>query len=456
MPDRQEQLRRLDSIDALLQQEETTQHIARYGRALVVDALRQAVEATRQRILAGEPYPGTQAILEQAWRILATYIQPTLRPVINATGVILHTNLGRAPLSQATLEAMRRIGEGYSNLEYDLEAGHRGSRYVHAEALLCHLTGAEAALVVNNNAGAVLLALAALAREREVIISRGQLVEIGGGFRIPEVIAQSGARLVEVGTTNRTYVRDYAAAIRPETAAILRVHSSNFRLTGFVHQPSLKELAELAHAHGLLLLDDLGSGTLLDTAPFGLAHEPMVQESIAEGADLVTFSGDKLLGGPQAGLIVGKRDLVERLRHFPLLRALRVDKTTLAGIQANLLHYVKGEALEHIPIWRMIAATPEEIANRGRALLKALGPQAAGCEQIPGHSMIGGGSLPEEVLPTVLIALPHGDAEALASRLRAGEPPIIPRVQEGRVLLDLRTVLPHEEKTLLARLRAEL
>jgi L-seryl-tRNA(Ser) seleniumtransferase len=446
-------LRQLPSVDKLVGSPAAAGWIATYGRALVVEACRKALDALRQEILAGKPYPGEDGVLAAVVGTLENLARPTLYPVINATGVILHTNLGRAPLSAETLEAMRRAGESYSNLEFDLEAGERGSRYVHAEGLLCRLTGAEAALVVNNNAGAVLLVLSALAKGREVIISRGQLVEIGGGFRIPEVMAQSGATLVEVGTTNRTYVADYAAAIGERTVALMRVHTSNFRLTGFTHQPSLGELVQLAHQRGLLLLDDLGSGTLLDTAPFGLAHEPTIQESVAAGADVVTFSGDKLLGGPQAGIILGKAELIARLRRFPLTRALRVDKTTLAGIQANLLHYVKGEAAQKIPIWRMIAMPPEEVTARAKALLASLGPKAAGCALVPGRSMIGGGSLPEESLPTTLIALPSAAPDALAAALRQGRPPIVARVQEGRVLLDLRTVLSGEEEPLAARLR---
>jgi L-seryl-tRNA(Ser) seleniumtransferase len=351
---------------------------------------------------------------------------------------------------------MRRAGEGYSNLEFDLQAGERGSRYVHAEELLCRLTGAEAALVVNNNAGAVLLALAALAAGREVVISRGQLVEIGGGFRIPEVMAASGARLVEVGTTNRTYLRDYADAITSESAALMRVHTSNFSVRGFVAQATLDELAALARARGLLLLDDLGSGTLLDTSPFGLAHEPTVQESLAAGADLVMFSGDKLLGGPQAGMLVGRRDLIERMRRFPLTRAVRVDKTTLAGIQVNLLHYLKGEALREIPIWRMIAQTGAELAERSRALLQALGPLGATCDLADGRSMIGGGALPEESLPTTLILMPRGEADAQAAALRLGEPPVVARLVDDRVAIDLRTVQPPEEQALVARIRPVL
>ncbi len=447
-------LRHVPSIDRLLATEAAQKWVGLYGRDLVLEALRAAQGALREAILRGEPMADLEAAaLAYAEGRLEAYIQPTLRPVINATGVVLHTNLGRAPLSDEVLEAMRAVGEGYSNLEFDLAEGRRGSRYVHAEALLCRLTGAEAALVVNNNAGAVLLTLAALAAGREVIISRGQLVEIGGGFRIPEVMAQSGARLVEVGTTNRTYVRDYEAALSERTAALMRVHTSNFRLSGFVAQPALGELVALAHQRGLWLFDDLGSGTLLDTAPLGLAHEPMVQESVEAGTDIVTFSGDKLLGGPQAGFILGRRDLIERLRRFPLTRALRVDKTTLAGIQANLLHYLKGEALQKIPIWQMLSLSPEAIEERAKALVRALGPAGARCDLWPGCSMVGGGSLPEESLPTTLIALPAGEAEAQARALRLGQPAVVTRIAEGRVVLDLRTVLPREEPALARRVR---
>ncbi len=449
----QDALRRLPSVDRLLQGEAASRWVAALGRDLVVEACREALEAERRRVLSGEAYAGEEALWADVVARLQATVQPTLRPVINASGVVIQTNLGRSPLSEATLDAMRRAGEGYSNLEYDLAAGERGSRYVHAEALLTRLTGAEAGLLVNNNAGAVLLALSALARGREVIISRGQLVEIGGGFRIPDVMAQSGAQLVEVGTTNRTYASDYRAAITGETAALMRVHSSNFRVIGFTHQPTLDELVALAHERGLPLIDDLGSGTLLDTAPYGLAHEPTVQESVAAGADVVTFSGDKLLGGPQAGIIVGRADLVAQLRRHPLTRALRVDKTTIAGIQANLLHYVKGEATREVPIWRMIAATADEVAARARALIAALGEAGARCEVVLGQSMIGGGSLPEETLPTALIAVEISAPSDAARALRLGDPAVVSRVQDDLLLLDLRTVLPREEEALIARLR---
>ena len=449
----QDQLRQLPNIDRLLQTPCCLGWCESYGRGLVLEALRDAVDAARELIRQGAPYGGEAGILREAEERLRAAVTPTLRSVINATGVILHTNLGRAPLSQETLQAMAEAGRDYSNLEFDLDEGHRGSRYVHAEALLQRLSGAQAALLVNNNAGAVLLALSALAKGGEVIISRGQLVEIGGGFRIPDVMTQSGACLVEVGTTNRTYIADYARAITERTVALMRVHSSNFRLTGFAHEASLAELAELAHQRNLLVLDDLGSGTLIDTAPYGLGHEPTVQESIAGGADLVTFSGDKLLGGPQAGIIVGKADLIARLREFPLTRALRVDKTTIAGVQANLLHYVRGEAVEKIPIWQMIASPAEDIATRAGRLLEALGEAACCCQLRGGRSAVGGGSLPGETLPTTLIAVTTQDSSRLARELRDGDPPVVARVQDEQVVLDLRTVPPHQEEPLIGRLR---
>lgn len=456
MADMQERLRGLPGVDTLLQSQAAEAMALAHGREATVNALRLALAEARAVILQGGVAPDADAILAAASHLAEQALQPTLRPVINATGVILHTNLGRAPLSAAVVAAMRHVAEGYSNLEYDLDEGRRGSRYVHAESLVCRLTGAEAALVVNNNAGAVLLALSALARDAEVVISRGQLVEIGGGFRIPDVMAQSGAKLVEVGTTNRTYARDYEAAISERTVALMRVHTSNFRIQGFTFQPTTADLAELAHSHGLLLLDDLGSGTLLDTAHYGLPHEPTVQESLAAGADLVTFSGDKLLGGPQAGLLVGRAAVIQRLREHPLTRALRVDKATLAGVQANLTHYVRMEAESEIPIWRMMSLTPERIAVEAQNVLDGLGNMAAGCELIPGQSMIGGGSLPEESLPTILLALPSSDADAIAATLRRGDPPVVARIQDGRVVLDLRTVAPEEVCYLARRLEQVL
>ena len=429
---------------------ETAQALVQtYSHDLVVEGLRQALDAARQAILAGGPAASHDELASQAADILRQQLRPTIRPVINATGVIIHTNLGRALLSPAARAAMEQAARSYSNLEYDLKAGQRGSRYVHAEELLCRLTGAEAALVVNNNAGAVLLILSALARGREVIISRGQLVEIGGGFRIPDVMRQSGAIMVEVGTTNRTHRRDYEAAITDQTAMLLRVHRSNFRLTGFVTEPTLAEMADLAHSRDLLVGDDLGSGTLLDTADYGLAHEPTIQESLAAGADIVSCSGDKLLGGPQAGIILGHADLIAQLRRFPLTRALRVDKTTLAGLQATLLHYVKSEATREVPVWRMIAIPLEALAVRAEAWARRLAAAGLRSKVRDGRSAVGGGSLPGETLPTRLLALLEPSPERLASFLRHADPPVIARVEDEQLVLDPRTVQPEEENELL-------
>ncbi|MFZ2489577.1 MAG: L-seryl-tRNA(Sec) selenium transferase, partial [Anaerolineae bacterium] len=354
----QAELRHLPSIDRLLQQDAVMQARTTHGHALTVEAARATLDDARIAVRQGLAAPDLLHLAASVVARLHSTLLPTLQPVINATGVIIHTNLGRAPLSAEALVAMHRAGEGYSNLEYDLAVGQRGSRYVHAVELLRRLTGAEDALVVNNNASAVLLCLTALAAGRQVVISRGQLVEIGGGFRIPDVLQTSGAVLNEVGTTNRTHLRDYADAINTDTAALLRVHTSNFRQIGFTAEVSLAELVALGRQHGLPVIDDLGSGTLLDTAPFGLPREPRVQESVEAGATLVTFSGDKLLGGPQAGLIVGQAAAMARLRQHPLTRALRVDKTTLAALAATLLAYARGQAVQQVPVWRMIAAAP--------------------------------------------------------------------------------------------------
>ena len=449
-----EELRKLPSVDELLRSEIFAPSIKEYGRELALEAAREAIDRARRKILAGESCPPFEEIAREAISILAEKFAPSLLPVINATGVIIHTNLGRAPLSAEARAAMEMVARGYCNLEFDLKQGRRGSRYVHAEELLTKLTGAEAALVVNNNAGAVLLILSALARGREVIISRSQLVEIGGGFRIPDVMRQSGAILVEVGTTNRTYLRDYEEAITENTALILHAHRSNFRLTGFIHDVPLSELADLAHRYGLYLMDDLGSGALLDTSRYGLSHEPMVQESLSAGADVVCFSGDKLLGGPQAGIIVGKREIIERLKKFPLTRALRVDKITLAGLQATFLHYLKGEAEQKIPVWRMISAEPAELKRRAQRWARRLKQAGIKAQVIEGRSAIGGGSLPGETLPTWLLALQLPSPDAIARALRSYNPPIVARIEEDLLLFDPRTVFPEEEETLLRGIEA--
>ena len=450
----QAELRKLPSVDRLLQEEAVAALAARWGHELTVESAREVLDAARTAIRGGVPSPQPEVLARQVGERLAAKLKPTLRPAINATGVIVHTNLGRAPLSADAREAMDAVALGYSNLEYDLQAGHRGSRYVHAEELLCRLTGAEAALVVNNNAAALLLVLMAFARARQVIISRGQLVEIGGGFRIPEVMRQSGATLIEVGTTNRTYARDYAEAITEATVALMRVHRSNFRLTGFVHEPALSELVELATERDLLLFDDLGSGTLLDTVPYGLAHEPTIQESVMAGATLVSCSGDKLLGGPQAGIILGHAGAIATLKKFPLTRALRVDKTTLAALQATLRHYLLGEATGKVPVWRMISQDELTLQRRAKRWAREFGGLGLAAQVVPGRSTVGGGSLPGETLPTRLVTLDPASPDAASAKLRAGDPPVITRIEEGRLVLDPRTVLPEQEAALL-RLVAE-
>ncbi|HXG41381.1 MAG TPA: L-seryl-tRNA(Sec) selenium transferase [Dehalococcoidia bacterium] len=422
---------------------------------VVAQLVREVLAEAREAIGRGGAAPSGEQLAEAVLHRAEAVLRPSLRPVINATGVIVHTNLGRAPLSEEAIAAMEAVSRGYSNLELDLESGERGSRHAHLEGLLCRLTGAEAALAVNNNAAAVLLALTALCQGREVVVSRGQAVEIGGGFRIPDILRQSGARLVEVGTTNRTYIQDYEAAIGPETAALLRVHTSNFRIVGFIHSVPLRDMAALAHSRGLIVIDDLGSGCLLDTAQFGLAHEPMPQESLRDGADLVCFSGDKLLGGPQAGIVLGRRDLVERLRRHPLARAVRLDKASIAALQATLLHYLRGEALTKVPVWRMVATPLREVERRARRWARALGPPA---RVMPSRSMVGGGSLPEEGLPTRVLAIP-GEGSWLvrvARRLRLGEPPVVGRIEADALLLDPRTVDPRDDARVVEALRAAL
>lgn len=445
-----DQLRQLPSVDALLQDHTLRELEHRYGHALVLDACRAALDAARQAILGGADAPMPAMLIDDVCVRIEQAVQPSLIPAINATGVIIHTNLGRAPLSDDTLAAMKTAAQGYSNLEYDLDAGERGSRYVHAESLLTRLTGAQAALIVNNNAAAVMLILATFARGKQVILSRGQLVEIGGGFRIPEVMQQSGATLVEVGTTNRTYITDYARAINEQTALLMRVHSSNFKMIGFTHQATLEELVALAHEKNLLCVDDLGSGALIDTSAYGLAHEPMPQESLATGVDVVSFSGDKLLGGPQAGIILGRKNIIETLKKHPLTRALRVDKVTLAGVQATLLHYLKNEATKKIPIWKMIVATHDELDARAQKWAERLRASKLDVSVIDAESTVGGGSLPGETLPTRAVAIAVTSPNDFAKRLRENTPPIIARIEENRIVFDPRTVLPSEEEMLLA------
>jgi L-seryl-tRNA(Ser) seleniumtransferase len=449
------QLRQLPSVDKLLQTDQLTALAKRHGHALVAEAVRAELDSARQCLLAGGQFTSLSELAQGALDRLAAQIRPSLQAVINATGVIVHTNLGRALLSQRAQQAMLQAASAYTNLEYDLDAGTRGSRYDHAANLLCQLTGAEAAVVVNNNAAAVILILTALAKDMDVIISRGQLVEIGGGFRIPDIMAQSGARLVEVGTTNRTYLRDYEQAIVPgSTGLLLSVHYSNYQITGFTAQPTLAELAVLAGRYHLSLMEDLGSGTLLDTTPFGLAHEPTIQESLAAGVDLVTASGDKLLGGPQAGLILGRAALIEQLKKHPLIRAVRVDKFTLAALQATLLAYLENKAVDEIPVWRMLAAERRPLARRAhrwrQALSTGLTSPKLSLSVVDSYSTVGGGSLPGQVLPTKALAVAGSSLETLAQKLRQADPAVIVRIEHDQLLLDPRTVLPEQDSALIA------
>jgi L-seryl-tRNA(Ser) seleniumtransferase len=448
IPD-QQQLRQLPSIDELLKTSTGQRLILQFSHDLALHALRTSLSQARVRILAGTPCPSASDLLIQAESSLQKEQQPRLHSVINATGVIINTNLGRAPLSQEALQAVQTVSQGYSNLEYDLTIGERGSRHAHTEALLCEITGAEAAIVTNNNAAAVLLSLSTLAHGREVIISRGQLVEIGGGFRVPDVMRQSGCALVEVGTTNRTRIQDYATALTEQTALLLSVHPSNFLITGFTESTPLHALAELAHKNGLLVMEDLGSGCLLHSERYGLMHEPTPQERIAEGADVVCFSGDKLLGGPQAGIILGKADIIARISRHPLMRAVRIDKMTLAALEATLRHYQRGQAATHIPVWRMIAAPPEKLATRATHWVTELQNHGISARTQHGTSTIGGGSLPGETLPTTLLALDAMQVplslDELAKRLRLRPIPIITRIMHDALLLDPRTVLEEQD-----------
>ncbi len=445
--------RDLPSVERLLRSTERDLPLPDLPRDALVAVARIVLAEAREAIAAGATAPVAGDLAREVARRSAASIRPRLRPVVNGTGVVIQTNLGRAPLSAAALQAIDRVAGGYSNLEYDLDAGERGSRSEHMAALLARLTGAEAALAVNNNAAAVLLVLGCFCAGREVLVSRGQAVEIGGGFRIPDVLRQSGATLVEVGTTNRTYARDYAEAIGERTAAILTVHRSNFRILGFTHDPDDGELAALARERGVLWIDDWGSGSLLQPGDYGLDPEPTVSERVAAGCDLVCFSGDKLLGGPQAGLIVGRELLIRRLRKYPLLRALRVDKLVIAAMEATLLSYLRGRATDELPIWQMIAASAEEIGGRAEHLCRWLDRRGVPASVVPCRSVLGGGTTPGETLPSFAVAPACASPDRLAGALRRREPPVIGRISEGRFLLDLRTILP-EQDTLLPDLIA--
>ncbi len=422
--------------------------------ALALEAARTAIARAREAVREGAAAPDLATISAEAEAIVAELARPSLRRVVNATGVILQTNLGRAPLSKRAMAAMAEAARDYTNLEFDLAEGGRGSRHEHVRDLLRRTTGAEDGLAVNNNAAALLMTLQVFARGREVIVSRGEAVEIGGRFRIPDVLRESGARLVEVGTTNRTYVSDYADAITEETAAILRVHRSNFQVTGFTARPELGELAALAGERNVLLLDDLGSGCLVETTDYHVEHEPTVQESLDGGADLTLFSGDKLLGGPQCGLIVGSEELVGTLRRHPLARALRVDKLTIAALNATLMAYVAGTEREEIPVWRMLALEQEQLEPRARAWAEAAGK---GGRVVEARTMIGGGAAPGAGRTTWCAALQaEPGAEWLARALREADSPVVARVEGGETLLDPRTVAEHDDSAVAATIKALL
>jgi L-seryl-tRNA(Ser) seleniumtransferase len=444
-------LRSLPSVDRVL---DSLEGLA--PRALIAHAARTTVEAARAEVKRGGEAPSFQEVVVRARTLLEERSQNDLRPVINATGVLIHTNLGRVPLGQRQLNAISVIARSFSNLEYDLAAGRRGSRYSLASNLISALTGAEAALVVNNNAAAVLLTLAALATDKEVVISRGELIEIGGEFRMPDVMSMSGTRLVEVGTTNRTHLSDYERAITANTGALLKVHPSNYRVTGFTAEVPLRELVKLARGRGVPLVFDAGSGYIeVPQAATWAAEEPPVAEALVQGVDIITFSGDKLLGGPQAGIIAGRSDLLRSIAKHPLVRALRVDKMTLAALDATLRAHLEGKA-EDLPLWSLALTSVEELRSRAERVAAQVATDALKAEAIPTVSVAGGGSLPGEELGSWGIALNHAEksVDDMQKQMRASSPPIIGRIEDERLLLDLRSVFPEDLDALIEAVRA--
>jgi len=448
-------LKKLPSIDSLLQQPELTAIDAPH--CLKVEAAQEAVDACRKHILQGTSPQGDMidSIITDTHLRVSKKVQPSLREVINATGTLLHTNLGRAPLSEASLQAMNTIAQSYSNLELNLETGKRGHRYSHIDSLLCRLTGAEAAAVVNNNAGAVLLALTALAQGDEAIVSRGELVEIGGAFRVPDVMEAGGVILREVGTTNKTHLRDYEKAINEKTGLLLKIHTSNYRIVGFTDSVPAAKMVELGKKHEVAVMEDLGSGMLFDLSPFGLPKEPTVKEGVAAGIDVLTFSGDKLLGGPQAGLIVGKKWAIDKIRNHPLARALRIDKLTLAALETTLSHYLdEQQAIDEIPVLRMLNMSAECLEQRSHSFKQRLHQQTkeiCTLEVIREDSCVGGGALPITNLPGAAIALSPltMTPDQLTNFLRCDEHAVVARIQDDRVIINLRTVLESQEDTLI-------
>lgn len=449
-------LRALPKVDVLCQSQELTALRQEYGDKAVVDAVRQVLATLRQQILEGavQNLPSTEVLYRQIRECVIQNDLPSLRTVINGTGIILHTNLGRACLSEKAAQAAADAARRYSNLEYDIAKGQRGTRYVHIEDLLCRLTGAESALVVNNNAAAVLLVLSALTQGGQVVVSRGELVEIGGSFRVPDIMEACGAQLKEVGTTNKTHLSDYQKAITPETKALMKVHTSNYRIVGFTETPSLSALVELGHKNGLPVIEDLGSGCLTNLEQFGIHDEPSIQDSLKAGVDVVSFSGDKLLGGPQAGIILGKKKYIDILKKHPLTRAMRVDKMTLAALEATLRSYESG-CLEEIPVLDMLSASVEVLQQKAEVLASLLEESGITAAIVPVEGRVGGGSAPNQSLPSFAVAL-TGDVNTLEEKLRLGLHPIIGRIHNDQYLLDVRTLWEEDFPVIVAAIKEAL
>ena len=465
MTDRRSLLRKLPAIDKLLASPLLVELEEAQPHRLIREAAQETVEMLRQQILdeqAELPEMDIDAVVKKVAQRVMQKSQPSLRRVINVSGTVLHTNLGRAPLSQEALQAISEVAQGYSNLEYDLDKGVRGKRFTHVEELLCKLTGGEAATVVNNNAGAVMLSLAALAGGKSALVSRGELIEIGGSFRIPDIMAASGVRLVEVGTTNKTHLEDYEQALTSETSLVLKVHTSNYRILGFTHAVESQELVRFAHQHQVYVLEDLGSGLLIDLSGYGLPKEPTVRESLSSGIDIVTFSGDKLLGGPQAGMIVGKKEAIDKIRRHPMARALRIDKLTLAALEATLRLYLDPKkAFSKIPTLRMLSMPIEELHQCCQKLLSVLQQvlgHLADLEIVETHSTVGGGALPLAELPGWALSLRPKQISLndLAQYLRQGSPPVIGRIQDHRLIIDPRTLLEKDQDLLATLLKQAL
>jgi L-seryl-tRNA(Ser) seleniumtransferase len=439
-------LRSLPSVDHLLQIPVCQQLLLQYGHPLVINTLRSQLDDIRMN--HNQVLPSEEQIIKGTAEKLSLMINPSIKKVINATGVILHTNLGRSPLSKESIAEIEIAASNYTNLEFNLKTGTRGSRHDHCEELLTRLSGTEAAMVVNNNASALLLVLSALFNRKKVAISRSQLVEIGGGFRVPDVMRQSGAKMIEIGTTNHTHLTDYREALAAGAVGVVRVHTSNFKIIGFTSIPELQDVVNETHLAGALVIDDLGSGSFLKTEDYGLTHEPMVQESVKAGVDVICFSGDKLLGGPQAGIIIGRKDLLNKLKKHPLARAIRADKLCLAGLSATLIHYLKDEVIREIPVWKMISMETDVIRQRALNWMEQLHDGKV----IQGESTVGGGSLPGDTLPTWLFALKVRSPEKMLKLLRNSNPAIIGRIVDDQVVFDPRTVFEDEENDLVTRI----